>query len=103
MSLRNFRILSIAEAVSWLCLIGASILKRTHDFENATQIMGPIHGIIFLVYAGAVLYVRDDLKWSGGRTILALVAALVPLGTVLLVERRYLTEAQADAATPSTI
>ena len=52
--------------------------------------MGPIHGIIFLVYAGAVLYVRDDLKWSGGRTILALVAALVPLGTVLLVERRYL-------------
>ena len=101
MPIPAFRLLALTEAVSWLLLIGAAVLKRAADLPEATQIMGPIHGVIFLVYAGAVLYVRDDLKWPAGRTLMALFAALLPLGTYLIVERRYLAEprvADLDAA-----
>lgn len=94
MPIPAFRLLALTEAVSWLLLIGAAIAKRAADLPEATQIMGPIHGVIFLVYAGAVLYVRDELRWSAGRTVVALLAALLPLGTYLIVERRYLAEAQ---------
>ena len=79
MPIPAFRLLALTEAVSWLLLIGAAVLKRAADLPEATQIMGPIHGVIFLVYAGAVLYVRDDLKWPAGRTLMALFAALLPL------------------------
>lgn len=99
MPIPAFRLLALTEAVSWLLLIGAAILKRAADLPEATQIMGPIHGVIFLVYAGAVLYVRDQLRWSVGRTLMALFAALLPLGTYLIVERRYLTDAEVGGVT----
>ena len=94
MPLPAFRLLAVTEAVSWLLLIGAAVLKRAADLPEATQVMGPIHGVIFLVYAGAVLYVRDELRWPAGRTLVALFAALLPLGTYLIVERRYLRPVQ---------
>lgn len=103
MPLPYFRALAIAESITWIALICASIAKRALDMPELTQIVGPIHGVVFLVYACAVLYVRDDLRWSAGRTVVALIAALLPLGTFLIVERRYLREDVATAGlTPAS-
>lgn len=97
-----FRALAIGESITWIALICASIFKRVLDMPELTQIAGPIHGIVFLMYAAGVLYVRDELRWPAGRTIIALVAALIPLGTYLIVERNYLREASAVATAAST-
>lgn len=95
MSLRTFRIAAIAEAITWVLLIIAAIAKRAWDVEWATPIFGPIHGIAVLVYYAGVSLLREELRWDVRRTIGALLIALVPLGTYLVVERRWLREAAA--------
>ena len=94
----RFRLIALAEAVTWLVLIAATVAKRAFDVEEATAVIGPIHGVIFLVYLAAVMYLREDLGWSLKRTVVAIAAAVIPLGAYLIVERRYLPEAEADAA-----
>lgn len=90
MTVRTFRILCLIEAVTWVTLIGASIAKRALDLEVATMIVGPIHGTAFLAYFCGLLLIRDDLGWDLKRTAGAMIASLIPLGTWLVVERRWL-------------
>ncbi|WP_456506344.1 DUF3817 domain-containing protein [Arthrobacter sp. UYCu723] len=42
--LRVFRVLAVAEAVSWLLLIPATIVKYTTGEAGGVQILGPVHG-----------------------------------------------------------
>ena len=49
---RAFRVVSIAEATSFLVLLLIAMpLKYGADLPVAVQVMGPIHGILFLGYA----------------------------------------------------
>jgi integral membrane protein len=98
MTVPVFRVVSIAEAVSWLVLIAATIAKRAFDVHEATAVIGPIHGVIFLAYAACVVFLREELDWSLGRTAVAIVASVIPLGAYLIVERRYLSEPAVAAA-----
>lgn len=91
MTVARFRIVALAESISWLALIVAMVLKRAFDVEGATELVGPIHGILFLVYVAAVAFLREELDWSLRRTVVAIVAAVVPLGAAIVVDRRYLT------------
>ena len=93
----RFRLIALAEAVSWLLLIGATVAKRAFAVEEATAVIGPVHGVIFLAYLAAVVLLRDELGWSAKRTAIAVAAAVIPLGAYLIVERRYLAEAEAEA------
>ena len=86
-SIRWFRVIALAEAVSYLLLLAASVAKRTLDAQELVTVIGPIHGVIFLTYVALALYVRDHLDWSGWTTVMVIVAAVVPLGG-LIVERR---------------
>jgi integral membrane protein len=91
-SIRWFRVIALAEAVSYLVLLAASVAKRTLDAHELVTVIGPIHGVIFLAYVALALYVRDQLDWSGWTTVMVIVAAVVPLGG-LIVERRVPDEA----------
>jgi len=92
MTVRTFRLIALAEAATWVALIVASIAKRTIDLDAATKVVGPIHGTAFLAYFCGLLLLRDDLGWGLKRTAGAMAASLVPLGTWLIVERRWLAE-----------
>jgi integral membrane protein len=100
MSVRTFRLLCLAEAVTWVTLICASIAKRALELDIATKIVGPIHGTAFLAYFCGLLLIRDDLGWDLKRTAGAAIASLVPLGTWLIVERRWLAGVE-DPVGPS--
>ncbi len=64
-----FRVLAIAEAISWTLLIGGLILRATQDWPLAVTIGGAIHGFVFLA--------------SGATSILvAIVSAVVPYATI---------------------
>ena len=75
-----FRVVAVVEAVTYLLLLAAVFVKRVLDSTDIVPVLGPIHGIAFLVYLLLVLRIRGDQGWGLGRTILVIVASAIPLG-----------------------
>lgn len=80
MNLRNFKIVALTEATTFLLLLVSSVLKRTSDFEIGVTVLGPIHGILFVAYVVMVLNLRDPMGWSSKVTGWILVGAVLPFG-----------------------
>lgn len=76
----TFRLVSFVEAATYLALLSAVVLYRVFDGPNFVRVLGPVHGIVFLVYFVLVLQVRESQRWSVGRTLLVLIAAALPFG-----------------------
>jgi integral membrane protein len=78
-----FRIVAVAEAVSWLGLLAGMYIKYVPQTSEAgVQVFGPIHGGIFVVYVGIALLAARVLRWNLWTTLLALAASVPPLTTV---------------------
>lgn len=75
-----FRAVAIFEAISYLVLLAATVIHRVFDGPDYVSVLGPIHGIAFLVYLFLVLRIREGQGWGLGRTILVILAAAVPFG-----------------------
>lgn len=98
--IRVFRYVSIAEAVSFLVLLLVAMpLKYGADVPAGVQVMGPTHGVLFIAYVGLVFLAREGLRWSAGRTVLALAAAVLPVAP-FFVERHWARPAAVPAAEP---
>ena len=82
-TLKRLRFVSLLEGASYLILLTAAIIKRTNDNEIGVQIMGPVHGVIFVVLAYMVLMAYDGLGWRFSKAVSAIV-----LGALSLVIRR---------------
>ncbi len=74
------RYIALAEATSFLALLIASIVKRTGGSELGVQILGPIHGGLFIAYVIVALNLRPQMGWSAQTTFWILVGAVVPFG-----------------------
>ncbi|GAB2748493.1 DUF3817 domain-containing protein [Amycolatopsis magusensis] len=80
----RFRLLALAEAVSWAGLLIGMLFKYVVvGNEIGVKIFGPIHGLVFVAYVIAALLARGPLRWDGRTTVLALIASIPPFGTVL--------------------
>ncbi|MEV5572638.1 DUF3817 domain-containing protein [Spirillospora sp. NPDC052269] len=87
---KTLRIVSVAEALSFLVLLLVAMpLKYGADAPVAVQIMGPIHGVLFLAYVGLVLVGHRAAGWNIMRTLLALIASVLPIAP-FFVERNWL-------------
>lgn len=74
------RYIALVEATSFIALLIASFIKRTGGSELGVQILGPIHGMLFIAYVVVALNIRRELGWSGRTTFWVLVGAVVPFG-----------------------
>lgn len=74
------RTIALVEATSFLALLVASYVKRTGGGELGVQILGPIHGALFILYVIVALNLRADAGWSAKTTFWILVGAVVPFG-----------------------
>jgi len=74
------RYVALAEATSFLLLLAASVVKRTGGSELGVQILGPIHGGLFIAYVIIALNLRAELHWPGKTTFWVLVGAVIPFG-----------------------
>jgi integral membrane protein len=74
------RYIALAEATSFIALLIASVIKRTGGSELGVQILGPIHGVLFIAYVVIALNLRPKVGWSGKTTFWVLVGAVVPFG-----------------------
>jgi integral membrane protein len=81
---RAFRVVAVAEAVSWVLLLAGMFVKYVLDTSQlGVQLAGPVHGVVFLAYVATTLLAWRVLHWSFGTTALALLASLPPLCTVV--------------------
>ncbi|ORV83569.1 DUF3817 domain-containing protein [Mycolicibacterium iranicum] len=80
-----FRLIAFAEAVSWAGLLIGMYFKYlgTPQTEIGVKVFGPIHGGIFMAFVVAALAVGIAVKWRIGTWLLALLASIVPLGSVI--------------------
>lgn len=74
------RIVAILEAISFLVLLVATVVKRTDNGEGGVKVMGPVHGGLFVLYVLLVVIVAADEKWKLKRTLLTLLCAVIPFG-----------------------
>ena len=82
-----FRLIALAEAVSWAGLLVGMYFKYLGSprTEVGVKVFGPIHGGIFIAFVVAAILVGLAFKWGIGTWILALLASIVPLGSVIFV------------------
>ncbi len=74
------RYIALAEATSFIALLIASFLKRQGEGELGVQILGPIHGGLFIAYCVIAFNLRPQLGWSNLATFWIFVGAVVPFG-----------------------
>lgn len=66
-----------------LLLLGVAMpLKYAYGIPEATKAIGMIHGVLFIVYIGVVVFAHWKLNWKFGRTALLLAASVIPFGTI---------------------
>ncbi len=83
----KFRTVAMIEAVTYLVLLALVVVKRGFHGPDLVQVMGPIHGIAFLAYLLLTLLVREEQGWSGGQTLLVIVASALPFGAFVVNSR----------------
>lgn len=87
--LKRFYWIGIAEAVSFLALLGIAMpLKYFAGIPQAVSVVGMAHGILFLAYLYFAYECQQTFKWSFQKFALAGAASLIPFGPFWF-HRRY--------------
>lgn len=79
---RLFRVLAIAEAITWTILISAMIARAVGAPGLVVTIGGGIHGFVFLAYAATAVLVALNQRWHVGVAAVAVVSAVIPYATI---------------------
>jgi integral membrane protein len=93
--LRIFRFTALAEATSFLALLVATYVKYGHDAPVGVQILGPVHGLLFIAYVLLALQLAARLAWGLRTTFLVLAGAVLPFGGFVV--DRWMARRPADA------
>lgn len=97
----KLRILSVVEASSYLLLLAAMVAKYGFDNEAGVKALGPVHGILYLVYAAALVVNAAALGWGAKRLVSALFLGALPFGG-FLVDRWWLAPLMDDKNKPKS-
>lgn len=77
-----YRIVAIAEAITWTLLITGLILRATIGLDIAVTIGGSIHGFVFLAYGATAVLTAINQRWGVGLGLVAVVTAVIPYATI---------------------
>ncbi|WP_253886878.1 DUF3817 domain-containing protein [Actinokineospora diospyrosa] len=92
----RFRVVALAEAVSWIGLLVGMFFKYATDLGDfGVKVFGPIHGAVFVAYLVVTAVTAKQLRWSRWTAFWALVASVPPLAT-LVFERWALRTGKLD-------
>lgn len=79
---RLYRVLAIAEAITWTILIGALIARALGVSPIVVTIGGGIHGFVFLSYGATAILVAINNRWKVGVALAAVASAVIPYATI---------------------
>ncbi|WP_146338891.1 DUF3817 domain-containing protein [Nesterenkonia sp. NBAIMH1] len=77
-----FRVMGIAEAVSWTLLLGGMVLRAAAGLDVAVTIGGAVHGFVFLAYAVTAVLVAKNQRMGRGPAAVAIISAIIPYATI---------------------
>jgi integral membrane protein len=87
-----YRVLAIAEAITWTLLITGLILRATAGINQTLfTTIGGVHGFVFISYGATAILVAINQRWHFGMGLLAVVTAIIPYATIpfeIVQERR---------------
>jgi integral membrane protein len=97
--LRRMRAVSLLEGATLVLLLGVAVpLKHLAGLPVATSIMGPIHGIAFVLYVWMLVQTLSLGGWTRAEAARMVLAAFIPFGA--FVNERALARRQASLAQP---
>jgi integral membrane protein len=98
--LGRMRAVSLLEGSTLLLLVLIAVpLKHLAGIPVATTVMGPIHGMAFLLYLWMLIQTVSGGGWSRSETARMIAAAFIPFGA--FANERALARRQAALATPN--
>ena len=79
----RLRLLAILEGLSLLVLVFISVpLKHIYGITQLSAVLGPIHGILFLLFIFNTISVGSEYDWKFKKTTWkVLLACVIPFGT----------------------
>lgn len=85
----RLRFLGFLEGLSLILLMFIGVpLKRMYDMPEFVKIVGPIHGVLFLLFVAYTFIVAAQYKWKfTGITWQILLSCLLPFGTYYVDEK----------------
>ncbi|MBL7493082.1 DUF3817 domain-containing protein [Frankia sp. AgB1.9] len=76
---RPYRVLAYVVGVILVVLVLVAVpLKYAADVPQLVQIVGPVHGVLYIVYLLATFNLATKAKFSLRRTILVMLAGTIP-------------------------
>lgn len=99
--LKALTAVTFAEAISWIGLLIAMVFKYGFDMETGVEVMGRVHGFLFMAFVALLVVVHFQRRWSIRRTAISF-AESVPPFTGFLLGKQLLDELRRDErGTPS--
>jgi integral membrane protein len=84
-SLGRLRLVGWWEGISFLVLLLVAMpLKYFAGLPGAVRVVGMAHGVLFLMYVVAALHAAADYRWTWRKTVIVLLASLVPAGPFIV-------------------
>ncbi len=81
-NLAIFRIIAFLEGLSYILLLGIAMpLKYMYGMPVAVNIIGMIHGILFMVYSAYLFVILREYRLRVPIGIRGFIAGLLPFGT----------------------
>jgi len=81
-NLSRLRLMGILEGSSLLVLLFICVpMKHLAGMPIGSEIIGPIHGVFFILYIIFLFQAKSELNWPWGKTVIAIVGCLLPFGT----------------------
>jgi len=80
--LSQLRMAGLLEGISFILLLGIGMpMKYSLGIGWPNQLIGIIHGVLFILYILAIFPVRQTFAWSNVTTFWVALAAFLPFGT----------------------
>lgn len=87
-SLGRFRVVALLEGISFLVLLGVAMpLKYIAGKPGMVDVVGWIHGMLFISYMVTGLQLKTEHEWPFKKTFVAVIAAIIPFGPFILDKR----------------
>jgi len=84
MHLKHLRSIAILEGSTLLLLLFVAMpLKYSFDLPIAVSVVGPIHGVAFLLYIGALITALSSNLINSIKLLVGTVAAFIPFGSFI--------------------
>ena len=77
--------IGFAEGLSFLALLFIAMpLKYMADMPTPVRIVGMLHGVLFVMYAFALLHATITYQWKMKKALIAFLLSFLPFGTFFL-------------------